>query len=665
MDEHLTGRREIAGEGPGGPRFPGLRATGDGTGMVAWIETRISDIACAYPITSSQAMGQAYQAEVAAGRSNLWGQPLAFLEPESEHSAQSACEGAALAGARVTNFTSGQGLILMKEVLYVLSGKRLPMVLHVGSRALTSHALNVHCGHDDVMGVADTGWGILFARHVQDTGDLTLVARRVSEETGVPFMVVQDGFLTTHTMETCRLPEPDLMREFVGDPRTRLENLFDPARPLLTGPVQNQDAYMKGKIAQREFYAGVADRLRTAMSDLGALTGRGLGLVRTHRIEDAEWALVALGTAYETATVVADYLRNTRGLKVGCLHVTSFRPFPGPEVARLLGPMKGIAVLERLDVPLAESNPLAAEVKAALADAASGRPGFPSIDRVAPVFEGAAGLGGRDIRAGDLVAAVEHVVQGRGSRFFTLGIDHPLAVEPTERPVLRPLGAFSIRGHSVGGWGSITTNKVLALVVGELFDLHVQAYPKYGSEKKGMPTSYFLTLAREPIRMHHEPEAVDFVAVHDPAALLGPDPFVGLQPGGWAFIQSSRTDPAEIADSLPAAVRERLHDLGSTLLAIDAAQIARELAPRPELQRRMQGIVLLGVLLRALPFRPREWPAERLYEAVEPALEKYFGRRGGEVVRANLEAVRRGFERAVVVSPAQLGMKGAAHEVIA
>jgi pyruvate-ferredoxin/flavodoxin oxidoreductase len=622
--------------------------------MVAWVETRISEVACAYPITSSQTMGQAFQAEVAAGRPNLWGRPLSFLEPESEHSAQSACEGAALAGARVTNFTSGQGLILMKEVLYVLSGKRLPMVLHVGSRALTSHALNVHCGHDDVMGVADTGWGILFARHVQDVGDLALIARRVSEETGIPFMVVQDGFLTTHTLETCRLPEPELMKDFVGDPRSRIENLFDPGRPILTGPVQNQDAYMKGKIAQRDFYGRVEERLKTAMRDLSERTGREIGLVRSHRMDDAEFALVALGTAYETATVAADYLRSSRGLRVGCVHPTSFRPFPAAEIAGLLGSVRGAAVLERLDTPLASSNALAAEVKAALADAASGRPGFPTLDRVPPVHSAAAGLGGREIRVSDLIAAVERMASPGGSRFFTLGIPHPLAAEPSERPVIRPRGAFSLRGHSVGGWGSITTNKILASVVGELFDLYVQAYPKYGSEKKGLPTSYFLTLAQEPIRTHQEPEAVDFVAVHDPSTLHGPDPFAGLLPGGWAFLQLPVAASESAVSSLPPPVRKRLRDLGAALLFVDAAAIARELAPRPELQRRMQGIVLLGSLLKILPYRNREMTTEQLLEAVAPSLKKYFGRRGEDVIRANLEAVRRGLEQTIQVPAALL-----------
>src|SRR4030081_1445020 len=233
--------------------FPGVPTTSDGAGMVTWVETHITQGACAYPITSSTTMGGGYQAEVANGKRNLWGEELAFIEPESEHSAASTCEGFAAAGGRVTNFTSGQGLILMKEVLYTISGKRLPVVFHIGARALTSQGLNVHAGHDDGVGVADCGWGILFARNAQEAGALALIARRTAEDTETPFLNVQDGVLTTHTIENVRLLEPDMMKEFVGSP-LRLRTLMDTQVPLMSGVVQNQDSYMKGKIAQRRYY---------------------------------------------------------------------------------------------------------------------------------------------------------------------------------------------------------------------------------------------------------------------------------------------------------------------------------------------------------------------------------------------------------------------------
>src|SRR5918999_615415 len=210
-------------------QYPGIPTTCDGAEAVVWVETRISQGCGAFPITSSTTMGGGFNQAVVNGVPNLWGDQLVFVEPESEHSSASFCEGFALAGGRVTNFTSGQGLVLMKEVLYTISGKRLPVVMNIGARALTSHSLNVHAGHDDVMSVADCGWGVLFGRNAQDAADLCLIARRAAEASSVPFFDVQDGFLTTHTVESVRLIEPEFMREYVGHPKDKLMNLMDPA----------------------------------------------------------------------------------------------------------------------------------------------------------------------------------------------------------------------------------------------------------------------------------------------------------------------------------------------------------------------------------------------------------------------------------------------------
>ena len=355
---------------PTTPRFPGLPVICDGSEAIASVETRISEGACSYPITPSTTMPAVYQAAVADGRTNLWGTPLAFLEPESEHSSATAAEGFALAGGRVVNFTAGQGLILMKEVLYVIAGKRLPVVFHVGARALTSQSLNIHAGHDDVMGVADCGWGILFARNVQEAADFTAIARRVAEETSTPFFVVQDGFLTTHTLENARLPEDDLLREFVGDPRTRLTSLFEPSTAIMSGVVANQDAYMPGKIAQRAFYDRLAPSLETAFVEWGRLTGRTYGAVDAYRTSDADTVLVAMGTTADSALAVVDHLRS-QGRRVGACGVAAYRPFPADALADALAGARAVAVVERTDEPAAADNPLTRELKAVLADRAA------------------------------------------------------------------------------------------------------------------------------------------------------------------------------------------------------------------------------------------------------------------------------------------------------
>ncbi len=624
--------------------FPGITSTADGVTAVAYVDTHITQGACAYPITPSTGMGQAYEVAVANGERNLWGQPLAFLETESEHSSASACEGFAVSGGRVSNFTSGQGLILMKEVLYTIAGKRLPAVFHIGARALTSQALNVHAGHDDIMGVADTGWGMLMAMNVQEVADLALIARRAAEDSKTPFFNVQDGFVTTHTVESVLLPEPELMRRFIGAPEDRLSAIFDPETGVQSGVVQNQDAYMKGKIAQRVYYDRVGDALLAAMDEYGDLTGRRYGLTTGYRLDDAEYAVVAMGSAAETAMATADWLREHDGTRMGVLAVTSFRPFPGPQITAALAGVRAFTVLERLDVPLAQSNPLTAEIKAAFADAVSGAAGYAPIARVPEIYSGTGGLGGRDIRPRHFVAIVRNMMR-RGKRTLTIGISHPLAIHADERPDIRPAGSFSMRGHSVGGFGSITTNKLIATVAADLFGLHVQAYPKYGSEKKGLPTTYYLTMADQPIRTHSELEWVELVIVNDVNALRGSDALEGLREGGTIFVQAQQTTPEDVWNNIPERARKQIRERQLRVLALDTAVVARSVATSPDLVVRMQGIAILGVFLRATPYaRDAGIDREELMRRVEGFLHKQFGQRGEQVIQENLTCVRRGYD---------------------
>ena len=632
------------------PQFPGIPTTSDGAGMVVWVDTHITQGACAYPITSSTTMGGGYQVEVANGKRNLWGDELAFIEPESEHSAATTCEGFAVAGGRVTNFTSGQGLILMKEVLFTISGKRLPIVFHIGARALTSHSLNVHTGHDDVFGVADCGWGVLYARNAQEAGDFALIARRTAEDTETPFLNVQDGFLTTHTIENVLLAEPDLMRQYIGAPAQRLRNLMDPQIPLMSGVVQNQDSYMKGKIAQRRYYDLVLPALKKAMDEFYLLTGRRYDVVLPYRLEDADYAIVGSGCMMETAEAAVDYMREKLGWKVGLLHITAFRPFPSVEIVRALRHVKAVAVIERLDVPLMQSNPQLCELKAAFADAMSGTPGYPPLARMPKFAGGSAGLGSRDVRAGDFIAIVENLRSQQTRHYFTVGVKHPTALPVNVDPDVRDPGSFSMRGHSVGGYGSVTTNKVIATIAGEVFGMDVQAYPKYGSEKKGLPTTYYLTIARKHIRIHSELEHVEFVALNDVNAFNLENPLMGLSEGGMVFVQSQSTDGAEIWRAVPAWARQAMREKNARLFALDTVAIAQTVSSRADLQQRMQGIVLLGIFLRITPFQAElALSEEEVFRGVEKSLRKYFGKRGERVVQDNLEAVRRGFHEVIEV----------------
>src|SRR5947209_11743831 len=576
-NEPIRAAKPVEDAGEARYPYPGLPTTCDGAEAVVHVEIHVAQAAGAYPITSSTTMGGGFNASVMNGGKNLWGDPLMFFEPESEHSAAAVCEGFAVAGGRVTNFTSGQGLVLMKEVLYTISGKRLPVVMNIGARALTSQGLNVHAGHDDVMSVADCGWGMLFARNAQESGDFCLISRRVAEATQTPFFNIQDGFLTTHTVETVRLPEMEFMKEFIGSPKEKLINLMDTANPIMSGVVQNQDSYMKGKIAQRWYYDRIEPALEESFAEFYQKTGRRYDFLEPYRCEDADFVLVGMGCYMETAKATVDFLRK-KGVKAGALTVFVFRPFPARQIVAALKNCKAFTVFERMDDPLSTTgNHLTREIKAAFCDALNGQNGQEKVDRIPRVYGAAAGLGSRDVRPGDINAAVHNMEQD-GPDFFCVGIDHPLALRRAEDPDLRPTGGFSMRGHSVGGFGSVTTNKVIATIAGNVFGKDVQAYPKYGSEKKGLPTTYYLTIADSHIYIHSELEHVDLLCINDPTAIMNPLTLGGLVEGGAIFMQSPQAEPAEVWARVPDSVKKIVRDKNHRLYFCDMVKIAREVA---------------------------------------------------------------------------------------
>ncbi|MEO2047956.1 MAG: 2-oxoacid:acceptor oxidoreductase family protein [Pirellulales bacterium] len=639
---------------PASDDFPyvGKPTTCDGAEAVVWVETQISQGSGAYPITSSTTMGAGFNVAVSNGIPNLWGEQLVFVEPESEHSAATFCEGFALAGGRVTNFTSGQGLVLMKEVLYTISGKRLPAVFNIGARALTSHSLNVHAGHDDVMSVADVGWGMLLGRNAQEACDLCLIARRTAEASSTPFFNVQDGFLTTHTVESVRLPESEFMKEFIGDPKDKLINLMDPSNPIMSGPVQNQDSYMKGKIAQRWYYERVGPALEEAFEEFYRNTGRKYDFVMPYRCEDAEYILVGMGSYMETAQTTVDYLRDVKGVKAGCLNIYCFRPFPMRQIVEALKGCKAFTIIERMDDPMSTTgNHLTREVKAAFCDALTGQGGLEKIDRIPQIYHGACGLGSRDMRAGDIIAIFDNMAE-EGQDFFCVGIDHALSLSMGEDPDLRPDEAFSMRGHSVGGFGSVTTNKVIATIAGQVFGKDVQAYPKYGSEKKGLPTTYYLTIADSHIYSHSELNFVNLAVLNDTNAMFSGNPLVGMVEGGAVFMQSHYSNPKDVWARIPAEHQQTIRQKKLQVYYADMVEIARQVASVADLEMRMQGIVLLGVFLKLTPFSEISGMSDgQVYKGVEKALRKYFGKRGEQVVQDNLTCVKRGYSEMQQIPP--------------
>ena len=216
------------------PKFPGTRQAMDGSSAVVAMETAASEAAGAYPITPSTQMGEGWAVAVAEGKRNVNGRRLLFFEPEGEHAAAAVTAGMSMMGLRAANFSSGQGIAYMHESLYAAVGKRLTYVLNVAARAMTKHALNVHAGHDDYHAVDDTGFFQLFAKDVQQSADFNLIAHRIAELSLNPGICAQDGFLTSHVIESLSLPERGLVKAYLGDPSDIIDSPT-PAQRLVFG----------------------------------------------------------------------------------------------------------------------------------------------------------------------------------------------------------------------------------------------------------------------------------------------------------------------------------------------------------------------------------------------------------------------------------------------
>nr|WP_321266814.1 2-oxoacid:ferredoxin oxidoreductase subunit alpha [uncultured Sulfurimonas sp.] len=300
------------------------------------------DVVAAYPITPSTPIVEGYAKFLADNY--VEGE---FVMVESEHAAMSGCIGAAAAGGRVATATSSQGFALMVETLYQASGMRLPIVLNVVNRALAA-PLNVNGDHSDMYLGRDSGWIQFDAYCPQNAYDLNFIAFKVSEDHDVrlPAMVHQDGFMTSHTAQGVTTMSDDVAYSFVGDYKP-MNDMLDFEHPVTHGVQTEEDWHFEHKARQHnDLMTKVIPKIEAAFDDFEKLTGRRYNLVEKYDIEDADVAVVCMGTSVETAREVATEMR-AKGIKAGVVGIRVIRPFPFFQVQEALKDIKAIATLDR------------------------------------------------------------------------------------------------------------------------------------------------------------------------------------------------------------------------------------------------------------------------------------------------------------------------------
>lgn len=356
------------------------------------------DVFAMFPITPSTEIPQYFAQYVADGKVDT-----EFICVESEHSSMSACIGAEAAGCRAITATSSAGLAYMNEVLYVAASARLPIVLAVACRALTG-PININHDYSDSMAVRDSGFIQIYAENNQEAYDNYLQAHRIAETADVrlPVMICEDGFITSHALENIELESDEDVRAFVGEYHP--ENyLLKHDNPLAVGPYGTSPYYMEARVAQAEAMKNAKRAILDVAADFERTFGRKYGFFEKHRMEDAEIALVLMGSSAGTAKAAVDELRRA-GVKAGLVKIRVFRPFPGEELAAALGHCQAVAVLDKSEGFSGCGGPLFAETASACINL-SQRPKMVDI-----VY----GLGGRDFtvdQAKRVFARLEKIVK--------------------------------------------------------------------------------------------------------------------------------------------------------------------------------------------------------------------------------------------------------------
>ncbi len=352
------------------------------------------DVVAAYPITPQTIMVERFSDYVANGEVQT-----EFVCVESEHSAMSACVGASLTGARVFTATGSQGLALMHEIMYIASSVRCPIVMGVANRAL-SGPINIHGDHSDMMGSRDCGWVQIYTENAQEAYDSVIQAFRIAEDPEVllPMTVNLDGFIISHSMEGVEVLEDKAVKRFL--PRRKAELKIDPDKPITIGPLCLTDYYFEFKMQQAEVMKKVPDKVKKVGKEFANLTGRSYDVLSTYGIEDAEAAIVCLGSTAGTARVTAKNMRK-EGKKVGVVKIRMYRPFPTKEFKDAVGHLKAITVLDRACSFGAPAGALCSDIKTALYESKH----KPKITNV--IY----GLGGRDIAPIDLEKIFENALR--------------------------------------------------------------------------------------------------------------------------------------------------------------------------------------------------------------------------------------------------------------
>ncbi len=611
--------------------------TCDGNQAAAHIAYMFSEVAAIYPITPSSTMAEYVDEWAAAGRKNIFGQPVLVQEMQSEAGAAGAVHGSLQSGVLTTTFTASQGLLLMIPNMYKIAGELLPGVFHVSARAIAAQALSIFGDHQDVMAARSTGFALFATGSVQEVMDLAAVAHLAAIESRIPFVHFFDGFRTSHEIQKIEALTNDDLAPLINYEALDAfrKRAMGPDAPVIRGTAQNDDIYFQTREAANPFYEAVPDIVEKYLEKLAEVTGRKYGLFDYYGDPEADRVIIAMGSVTETIREVVDFLR-AKGEKVGVVAVHLYRPFKAEAfLAAVPKTAKRIAVLDRTKEPGALGQPLYMDVK----DCYYGKEDAPEI------VGGIYGLSSKDTTPGQILSVFENLSMKMPKNDFTIGIVDDVTFKslPVKEEISMDETIYEAKFYGIGSDGTVGANKNTIKIIGENTDKYVQAYFAYDSKKSGGFTCSHLRFGDNPIRSTYLVNTPNFVACHVPAYLNLYDVTRGLKEGG-TFLLNSLWSKEEVGNHLPNHIKKYFAQKHINFYIINATKIADEIG----LGNRT------NTILQSAFFKiSNVIPYDLAVDQMKKFIVKSYGRKGEDVVKMNFAAVERGGEVEKVEIPAE------------
>ncbi len=601
----------------------------DGNTAAAHVSYAFTEVAGIYPITPSSPMADSVDQWAAAGRKNIFGNPVKVVEMQSEAGAAGTVHGSLAAGALTTTYTASQGLLLMIPNMYKIAGELLPSVFHVSARTVSTQALNIFGDHSDVYACRQTGFAMLCETNPQEVMDLSAVAHLAAIEGRVPFLNFFDGFRTSHEIQKIAIWDYEDLKEMCNMDAVAefRKHSLNPNRPAMRGSHENGDIFFQHREACNKYYNALPAVVEKYMNKVNEKLGTDYKLFNYYGAPDAERVIVAMGSICDVAEEVIDYM-NANGEKVGLVKVRLFRPFVASKLLEAIpATAKSIAVLDRTKEPGSQGEPLYMDVVMALANAGKND---------VKVIGGRYGLGSKDTPPASVFAVYEELAKAEPKREFTMGIvDDVTNLSLTEKaaPNTAAEGTIECKFWGLGGDGTVGANKNSIKIIGDHTDKFVQAYFQYDSKKTGGVTISHLRFGDKAIKSPYYINKANFVACHNPSYIMkGYKMVQDVKPGG-VFLINCQWTPEELDHHLNAETKRYIAKNNIQLYTINAIDLAIKVG---------MGKRTNTILQSAFFSLAKVMPEADAIRYMKEAAERSYAKKGMDVVEKNWNAIDAG-----------------------